>query len=117
MACEGVKPVLAQCCMKFHFPVKWESAEEWADLGPNPARAEWQPEASENGGLSLCQRGPNLFRTERCQEKALGVLLQIRSSSRQEYMMIGLANIRYLLHTLIFHAQGSFETCQPLQRP
>lgn len=31
MECEGVKPVLAQHCMKFHFPVKWETAEEWAE--------------------------------------------------------------------------------------
>lgn len=55
MECEGVKPALGQHCMKFHFPVKWESAEEWADLGPNPARAEWQPASSQNGGPSLCQ--------------------------------------------------------------
>lgn len=95
MECEGVKPVLAQHCMKFHFPVKWESAEEWADPGPSPARAGWQPETSENGGSSLCQRGPALCRTQNCQEKALEVLLHIRGSSRQEYIMIGLANLGY----------------------
>lgn len=31
MECEGVKPVLAQHCKKFHFPVKRETAEEWAE--------------------------------------------------------------------------------------
>lgn len=60
MECEGVKPVLAQHCMKFHFPVKGESAEEWADLGPDPARAEWQPESRENGA-PLCVREDQPF--------------------------------------------------------
>lgn len=79
MECEGVKPVLAQHCMKFHFPVKWESAEEWADLGPKAARGEWQPGTSENEGPRRA-REDQAFAGQRHQEKALGVVLHIRGS-------------------------------------
>lgn len=80
MECEGVKPVLAQHCMKFHFPVKWEAAEEWAE-------SEGQILLGLSDNLRLVRTGQGQdqpFAGHRSQEKVLEVVEHIRDTGRLE---------------------------------